>query len=63
MAARPAVVLSPQERELLVGATDEEVQTAAREALWELAKARNVVEMDDGTVASLPDDPDWGSMT
>jgi len=58
IAFHPATALSLRDRELLASATEEELQTAWHEVL-QLAKAGNLVEMGDGRLASLPDDPDW----
>jgi hypothetical protein len=51
-----AAVLSPEELALLASATDDERRVAAIEALRGLA---SIVDMGDGTLARLPDDPDW----
>jgi len=58
IAAQPATLLSLWDRELLASATKDELQTAALEALHDLAKAGNLVEMGDCTLAALPDNRD-----
>jgi len=54
------VRISGEDRDLLARATGAEKRAAAHEALREALKARNVVHMEDGTTATLPDDPEWG---
>jgi len=51
--------VSPRDQELVAGATEEEKGVAAAQVLWDIAGAANFVDMGDGTLASLPDDPDW----
>ena len=51
--------LSSRERHLLASATQAELQMAALEALYDAARVEHLVEMEDGTMAPLPDDPDW----
>jgi len=48
--------LSRRERKLLQTATPAELLTAELEALWDAPNS--LVEMADGTMAKLPDDPD-----
>lgn len=51
--------MSPQDRELMASATENEKWAAARLALQDIARTGNCVEMGDGTRGDLPDDPEW----
>jgi hypothetical protein len=59
--AHPAskALLGPGDQEMLASATEAEKRAAAREVLRDMAKVGNIVTMEDGTTATLPDDPDW----
>jgi hypothetical protein len=50
--------VSRRARKLLSTATPAELLTADLEALWDTPKVDNLVEMADGTMATLPPDPE-----